>query len=314
MIKRSLSLVFAILLGNISLVRADGESLPKQLQQIESLQRRADKLAFGELGADNYHLAKARTWLDLARSEYYDNEKNGIIPDAIGQAKTLLIALEKKQPDITMDTPVQITDSEAVRPDLWDKIATLKNHVKFSCGQRSVAEAEVHLVWGGHIKLESSWRHAESYTNRAEELLNEALNSINDCVAQMTAIVNITLSSDVFFVFSVARLEPPALRNLDKLANSIKMATTLEEVVLVGHADRIGIDKYPQRSQLVSEQRAESAKRYLVSKGIPADKIHTSGAGSSQPLVQCSTNLSREKQIDCLQPNRRVQIILRGKK
>ena len=96
MIRSAFSLVFAILLGNISLVHADGELLPKQLQQIEALQRRADKLAFGALGADNYHLAKARTWLDLARSEYYDNHKNSITLDAIGQAEALLDALDTR--------------------------------------------------------------------------------------------------------------------------------------------------------------------------------------------------------------------------
>jgi hypothetical protein len=30
--------------------------------------------------------------------------------------------------------------------------------------------------------------------------------------------------------------------------------------------------------------------------------------------VQCSTKQSKQKQIDCLQPNRRVEIILRGSK
>jgi len=59
------ALLFNALLCNISLaVAADGQ------QQIESLQRRAEKLAYDALDPDNYHLAKARTWLDLATSEY----------------------------------------------------------------------------------------------------------------------------------------------------------------------------------------------------------------------------------------------------
>jgi len=62
----------------------------------------------------------------------------------------------------------------------------------------------------------------------------------------------------------------------------------------------------------MSEQRAESIKQFLIDKGIPAEKIHASGAGSSQPVVECSSKLSRDKQIACLQPNRRVEITLRG--
>ena len=95
MIRITLCLLPIILSGSFQLAQAAGEALPEQLQQIESLQRRADKLAFGELGANNYHLAKARTWLDLALGEYYENEGTGIVPSAIQQAESLLDALEK---------------------------------------------------------------------------------------------------------------------------------------------------------------------------------------------------------------------------
>jgi len=318
MIKSTHFLLLAILLGSVSPAPAADESLPNALQQIESLQkieslqRRADKLAFGELGANNYHLAKARTWLDMALSEYHENEGNGIVPAAIEQAEILLDALEKKQAVISMDTPEQVTGSEAVRPDLWNKIAMLKKHEKFSCGQRAIAEAEVHLLWAGHEKLESSWAHAQSYARSAEDLIKEAQTSIDNCVAQMPVIERITLSSDALFGFDEATLEPSAQWRLNRLVDSIKMAKTLEEVVLIGHTDRLRSDGHPERNQLLSGQRAESIKQYLVGKGIAADKIHASGAGSSQPLVECSAKQSKEKQVECLQPNRRVEIILRG--
>jgi outer membrane protein OmpA-like peptidoglycan-associated protein len=307
-----LPLLSALLLGSIAIAQAAEELLPEQLQKIESLQRRADKLAFGELGTDNYHLAKARTWLDLALSEYHENEANGFVTSAIVQAETLLDALEKKQTNISMDTPAQVNGSEPVRPDLWNKIAALKKHEKFSCGQRPVAEAEVLLVWAGHEKLESSWAHAEPYAHSAEDLLKEALTSINDCVARVPAIEKIALSSDALFEFGSAELEPSALWRLNRLADSIKQETKVEEVELVGHTDRLRSDGNQERNQLLSEQRAGSIRQYLIDKGIPADKIHASGAGSSQPLVQCASSESKAKQVACLKPNRRVEIILRG--
>lgn len=312
--KITLSLLLATLSGSIPLAQAAGESLPRQLQQIESLQRRADKLAFGDLGANNYHLAKARTWLDMALSEYHENEGNGIVPATIEQAETLLDALEKKQSGITMDTPVQIPGSEAVRPDLWNKIATLKSRAKFLCGQRPIAEAEVHLVWAGHEKLQSGWSHAESYAHSAEDLLKEAQTSINNCDAQMPVIENITLFSDVHFGFGKATLMPSSLWRLNRLSESIKTMDTLDEVVLIGHTDRLRSDGRLERNQILSQQRATSIKQYLIGKAIPEHKIHARGAGSTQPLVQCSASLSKAKQADCLQPNRRVEIILRGKK
>lgn len=310
-------LLLGVLLGNISTALAVDDVMP---QQIEALQRRAEKLAFDGLDTNNYHLAKARTWLDLATSEYYDKDDSGIVPAAIGQAETLLDALEKKQAVIGMDTPMQVTGSEVVRADLWDKIAALKKHAKFSCGQRPTGEAEVYLVWAGHEKAESGWSHAESYVRAAEDRIYSAQVAIDNCTAAPAVVLSpqpleiITLSSDALFAFNQATLEPSALSRLDGLVKKIKTENMLEEVKLVGHTDRLRSDGHPERNQLLSEQRAESIKQYLVGEGIPADKIRASGAGSSQPIVQCPTGMSKEKQVICLRPNRRVEIILRGKK
>jgi OOP family OmpA-OmpF porin len=313
-------LMLGALLGNISTALAVDDVMPQQSQQIETLQRRAEKLAFSGLDANNYHLAKARTWLDLATSEYYDKDDSGIVPAAIGQAEILLDALEKKQAVIGMDTPMQVTGSEVVRPDLWVKIATLKKHAKFSCGQRPTAEAEVYLVWAGHEKAESGWSHAESYVRAVEDRIYTAQVAIANCTVAPAAALppqpqeKITLSTDALFAFNQATLEPSALSHLDELAKKIKTVNPLEKVVLVGHTDRLRTDGHQERNLLLSQQRAESIKQYLIGKGIPTKKIHTFGAGSSQPIVQCPTGMSKEKQVICLRPNRRVEIILHGAK
>jgi OOP family OmpA-OmpF porin len=122
------------------------------------------------------------------------------------------------------------------------------------------------------------------------------------------------LSGDALFAFDKATLNPSALWQLDKLAEKFKRIAQLEQVILVGHTDRLRSDGHFERNQMLSEQRAANIKKYLVGKGIAADKILASGAGSTQPVVQCSTKASKEKQIVCLQPNRRVEIILRGGK
>lgn len=325
--KPAFSLLFALLLGATPLAHAALPSPPPaNLQHIESLQRRADKLAFDLLDPNNYHLAKARAWLNLATSEYYEKDTSGALEAAIDQAKTLLDALENRQTGIgptgigpaaiNMDTPLQLPGSDAVRPDLLGKIAALKKHEKFSCGQRPSAEAEVYLLWAGHEFHEYGTSHAESYLRGVENLIYEAQVAIDNCVSapavvQAPPLDKITLSGDALFAFNKATLNPEALWRLDNLAVNIKQVDQLEEVVLVGHTDRYGNFEHNQK---LSEQRAESIKQYLAGKGIPEDKIHTQGAGSSQPLVQCPDNQSKTKQVACLQPNRRVEIILRGVK
>jgi outer membrane protein OmpA-like peptidoglycan-associated protein len=310
-----LMLLASLLPGSIG--HAAEQPLPAQLAQIEALQHRADVLALGEVGPHNYHLAKARTWLDMALSEYHENEQNGIVEAIIAEIVPLLDALEKQQNDISMDTPRQVTGSEAVRDDLWELIAGIKTSASFSCGQRQIAEAEVHLVWAGHEKLESSWEHASSYAQSAEELIREARGKIDACelVKNPPISEKITLSSDALFEFGDARLSPSAQWRLSQLADRIKQeGARLQEVMLVGHTDRLRSDGHQERNQILSEQRAESIRQYLIAQGIAEDKIQAIGAGSSQPLVECATRQSKARQIACLTPNRRVEIILRGVK
>jgi len=314
--KSVFSLLLALYHANFPFAQAAENVLPEHLQQIETLHRRAERLAFGEQDANNYHLSKARAWLILAKSEYYEKDSGGTLTAAIGQAQFLLDALESKQAIINMDMPAQVPGSETVRPDLWEKIASLKKGAKFACGQQSIAEAEVYLVWSGHEFYESGLSHAESYMRAVEDRIYSAQVSIDKCnqpaVALSPLMEKITLSSDTMFAFGKSALNASALSKLDELAESIRKVNLLEEVVLVGHTDRLRGDGHPERNQLLSERRAESIKQYLIKKGVPAGLIRASGAGSTQPLVECSAKLSRAKQIACLQPNRRVEITLRG--
>jgi OOP family OmpA-OmpF porin len=51
-----------------------------------------------------------------------------------------------------------------------------------------------------------------------------------------------------------------------------------------------------------------------VSKGIQPNRIYTEGKGEKQPVKECSPKEFKtlKAQIDCLQPNRRVEIEVVG--
>lgn len=325
-------LLFSLLLSLslISPVYAADAPLPANLEQIESLQKRSDKLVFGEVGSENYHLSKARAWLDLALSEYHQTDTSGLMFGAIVQAETLITALENKQADITMDTPNTLQGTEIVRQDLWDKVAIAKSNLFFKCGQRQLAEAEVELVWAGHEKMEAGWAHAESYGRSAEDSLYASEVNMGNCAkddAKAKGLVGavgandgtrnfekFTLSGDALFIFGTDILVSGASASLDKLANAIKEWSSISAVNLVGYTDRLRTDGNEAKNQELSDKRAERIKQYLATKGIAEDKIHASGAGSARAVVVCPTNVSKAKQVVCLQPNRRVEITLRGEK
>jgi OOP family OmpA-OmpF porin len=49
----------------------------------------------------------------------------------------------------------------------------------------------------------------------------------------------------------------------------------------------------------------------IVSKGVERSKIETIGMGEKQPVVQCDQK-EMKALINCLQPNRRVDVQVKG--
>ena len=130
--------------------------------------------------------------------------------------------------------------------------------------------------------------------------------------APKPAAQKVTLAADALFDFNKADLRPEGKAKLDKLANDIK-GIKLEVIIAVGHADRLGDDAYNQK---LSEKRAASVKSYLVSKGVDANRVYAEGKGEKQPVTkpdQCKGPKSKAV-VDCLQPDRRVDIEVIGTK
>ncbi|WP_164705643.1 OmpA family protein, partial [Pseudomonas viridiflava] len=80
-------------------------------------------------------------------------------------------------------------------------------------------------------------------------------------------------------------------------------------IIIAGHADQLGD---PQSNMQVSKQRAQTIKTYLVGKGVPAELVDAVGEGSEKPLVKCDMQQPRAQLIQCLEPNRRVEIEVRA--
>ena len=61
---------------------------------------------------------------------------------------------------------------------------------------------------------------------------------------------------------------------------------------------------------------AAAVKEYLVAKGIEANRVYTEGKGEKQPVTgdKCKGNAKTKALIDCLQPDRRVDIEVIGTK
>lgn len=128
--------------------------------------------------------------------------------------------------------------------------------------------------------------------------------------APPVVVERVTLDVDAMFDFDRSTLRPEGQAALDAFAAKVK-GIDPEMVMAVGHTDRLGADDYNQR---LSSLRAEAVKAYLVGKGIESDRVRALGRGESQPVTksgECEGS-ANAKVIECLQPDRRVQVDVMG--
>ncbi|MFM2324191.1 OmpA family protein [Brachymonas denitrificans] len=111
--------------------------------------------------------------------------------------------------------------------------------------------------------------------------------------------LKINIPADAGFATNSAVLNAnmyPILQRLAQTLNQNPAAT----VSVVGHTDSTGSDAI---NNPLSQRRADAAKAYLVSQGVAASRIATSGAGSTQPIASNAT-------VDGRAQNRRVEIFV----
>lgn len=121
-----------------------------------------------------------------------------------------------------------------------------------------------------------------------------------------------SFSADALFAFDKSVLKPEGKTMLDGLAQQLK-GVQYDTVAVTGYADRIGSAAYNQK---LSERRAYEVKSYLVTQNVPAGNISASGMGESQPVTQSGDCVGPKsaKLIACLQPDRRVDVEMKGTK
>lgn len=120
----------------------------------------------------------------------------------------------------------------------------------------------------------------------------------------------ISFSADALFAFDKSVLKPEGKAMLDGLIRQLNGAT-YDIITATGHTDRFGSNEYNQK---LSERRANTVKEYLVSKDILASRINADGRGETQPITKAGecTGAKSAKVIACLQPDRRVDVEMRG--
>lgn len=126
----------------------------------------------------------------------------------------------------------------------------------------------------------------------------------NGCPAEKPPLVTLTrdrlvLHGEVFFDTGVSTLPGPS-PVLDQLAQVLLEHPEIQRVVIEGHTDTVGSEA---SNRTLSQERAEAVRRYLIEKGVPAQRLVAQGFGFQRPVRSNSTAGGREH-------NRRAELRL----
>lgn len=122
--------------------------------------------------------------------------------------------------------------------------------------------------------------------------------------------VRVEFSADSLFDFDRSVVKDTGKPELDRFVADLS-GVSFDIITVTGHTDRIGNRDY---NLALSQRRADAVKNYLVQTGgLAAGKIKAVGVNGSNSLVganECRNMQNKAAQIACLQPDRRVVVVV----
>jgi len=162
------------------------------------------------------------------------------------------------------------------------------------------AEYELILPIGRRFGL---YADVEDYLAE-NQLLSTEKRVLNEVIERDLFVVPVEIGqsvrlNNIFFDFAKATLREDSFHELNRILPLFDKFPNLV-IGLSGHTDDVGSD---EANQKLSEERANSVRSYLNSKGIDLAKIQAKGFGESLPVASNETDEGR-------QLNRRVEFVI----
>jgi OOP family OmpA-OmpF porin len=96
---------------------------------------------------------------------------------------------------------------------------------------------------------------------------------------------------NVYFDTGKSTLKPSSNKGLNDLVEVLKLKSAMV-IEIQGHTDNVGSDEANIR---LSQARADEVKKYLVSKGIAAARVHAKGYGPAMPIADNADEKGRAR-------------------
>lgn len=108
----------------------------------------------------------------------------------------------------------------------------------------------------------------------------------------------------IYFDFDSSDLDADARARLDNLSRQLQ-SSDVRGARIMGFADQIGTTEY---NQALSQRRAQAVQGYLGQRGFNTQTAEVSALGESRKTTACDDVKERALLIDCLRPDRRVEV------
>ena len=118
-----------------------------------------------------------------------------------------------------------------------------------------------------------------------------------------------TVESSIDILFEFDRSDAASIvegqDSIRSLANRINQVSGTSPVIVSGYTDRLGSDAYNQK---LSAARANTVAHLLVNYGVVPQRIKIEGNNKTDLYQQCDGSQRSSDLIECLGPNRRVNV------
>lgn len=128
--------------------------------------------------------------------------------------------------------------------------------------------------------------------------------------APQTVTENFTLDAATLFPFDGSSLCEEGVKAVNDVVDSVN-AKNIQNVAydVKGYTDRIGSEAY---NQTLSEKRAQAVADQLQAAGVAPEQLTVTGMGEANPVSTGCEGLRGNKLVDCLAPDRRVELSVTG--
>lgn len=279
------------LLALLGLAACGATQPPPELVDARKAYERASKGMSAQLAPAQLDTAKQA--LDKAEKSFEDEGVDPPTPDLAYIAERKAMIAEAAAGKLAAERDAEKADKmfKDAQIDGLDRTKAELNKER-QAGEKTKAELE------NEKKALSAEKVARAEAERKAAAAMASLAEVAKVKEEARGMV-ITLSGAVLFATGKYELLPIAKDKLDEVAKAL-VDQGYKGIIVEGHTDSKG---KAADNDTLSLKRAESVRTYLVSRGIPSDKIKATGLGSSRGIADNATADGRAN-------NRRVEIVV----